>query len=180
MDRKKNYKKGIDIASNRKKRSRASADLGRERKRIALQKLRSNTCKEHAVETKPDSCEKKYTGSAKEKLIAFYTDHNQSKLGDVDKTLAKYAGKEEQLFMNLAKRYDASPSIFGDAPTTETGAFKSNSNANNTFSSVASTRAIGFGSFSQTSKGKRSTITSLKSYTEELRASSASEDMECD
>lgn len=46
-------------------------------------------------------------------LVSFYQTHNPAKLGEVDKTLTKYAGKEEQLFINLAKKYNVDPAQFG-------------------------------------------------------------------
>ncbi len=46
-------------------------------------------------------------------LITFYQTHNPSKVGEVDKALAKYAGKEEQMFLNLSKKYNVDPSMFG-------------------------------------------------------------------
>jgi hypothetical protein len=47
----------------------------------------------------------KYMGSASEKLIQFYNNHNRSKLDYADPTLKKHALKEEELFKNLAKQY---------------------------------------------------------------------------
>ena len=46
-------------------------------------------------------------------LYEFYKTHNPTKVNEVDKLIAKYAGKEEQLFANLAKKYNIDPSIFG-------------------------------------------------------------------
>jgi len=46
-------------------------------------------------------------------LVSFYQSKNPSKINDVDKVLMKYAGKEEQLFINLAKKYNLDPSMFG-------------------------------------------------------------------
>ncbi|KAL7553465.1 hypothetical protein ACHAWF_016746 [Thalassiosira exigua] len=46
-------------------------------------------------------------------LVSFYQQHNPSKMNDIDKVLTKYAGKEEQLFVNLAKKYNLDPSMFG-------------------------------------------------------------------
>ncbi|GFH51820.1 hypothetical protein CTEN210_08296 [Chaetoceros tenuissimus] len=51
--------------------------------------------------------------TAREHLTLFYQQKNPSKIGDVDKLLAKYAGKEEQLLANLAKKYNISPATFG-------------------------------------------------------------------
>ena len=36
-----------------------------------------------------------------------------AKIAEVDKLLAKYHGQEEQLFRNLAKKYNLNPSVFG-------------------------------------------------------------------
>lgn len=46
-------------------------------------------------------------------LTSFYTTRNPAKLAEVDKTLAKYAGREQLLFLNLAKKYNVDPSDFG-------------------------------------------------------------------
>lgn len=48
-------------------------------------------------------------------LQEFYQTHNPAKLTEIDKVLEMYAGKEEQLFLNLAKKYNVHPSIFGIA-----------------------------------------------------------------
>ena len=39
------------------------------------------------------------------KLVAFYTQHNPSKLRDVDKVLARYRGQEKHLFEDLERKY---------------------------------------------------------------------------
>merc|ERR1719253_155029 len=41
----------------------------------------------------------------RELVIAFYTHHNPTKLGNVDQIMAKYAGKETQLVKNWEKKY---------------------------------------------------------------------------
>ena len=46
--------------------------------------------------------------SHRERLVAFYTKHNPSKLGTVDKTLAKFKGREDVLFQKLADKYEPS------------------------------------------------------------------------
>jgi|AntRauTorckE5430_2_1112549.scaffolds.fasta_scaffold03647_2 hypothetical protein len=51
--------------------------------------------------------------TAREILVAFYQQRNPSKISEVDKLLAKYAGKEELLLRNLAKKYNLNPSLFG-------------------------------------------------------------------
>ncbi len=48
-------------------------------------------------------------------LASFYQKHNPNKLDEVDTLLNKYAGREEQLFLNLARKYNLDPSIFGVA-----------------------------------------------------------------
>jgi hypothetical protein len=42
-----------------------------------------------------------------ERLIALYSVHNPEKLADVDRTVAKYASKEDKLLKKLAKKYGA-------------------------------------------------------------------------
>eukprot|EP00555_Chaetoceros_dichaeta_P015495 CAMPEP_0198274958 /NCGR_PEP_ID=MMETSP1447-20131203/62563_1 /TAXON_ID=420782 /ORGANISM="Chaetoceros dichaeta, Strain CCMP1751" /LENGTH=767 /DNA_ID=CAMNT_0043969465 /DNA_START=233 /DNA_END=2536 /DNA_ORIENTATION=+ len=51
--------------------------------------------------------------SARELLLAFYQQHNPTKVSEVDKVLVKYAGQEEQMFRNLAKKYNVDPTLFG-------------------------------------------------------------------
>lgn len=62
-------------------------------------------------------------------LYEFYKTYNPTKVNEVDKLMAKYAGNEEQLFSNLAKKYNKDPSIFGisatQTPTNTTPAFGS-------------------------------------------------------
>jgi hypothetical protein len=52
-------------------------------------------------------------GNPRETLLAFYNQHNPSKVAEVDRLLAKYQGKEDQMFRNLAKKYNLDPSTFG-------------------------------------------------------------------
>merc|ERR1712238_529739 len=49
----------------------------------------------------------------REILTAFYQEYNPTKVSEVDKLLNKYNGNEEQMFRNLAKKYNVDPSIFG-------------------------------------------------------------------
>ena len=49
----------------------------------------------------------------RELLTAFYQQQNPQKLGEIDKVLQKYQGNEDQLFRNLAKKYNLDPSVFG-------------------------------------------------------------------
>lgn len=62
-------------------------------------------------------------------LYEFYKTYNPTKVNEVDKLLTKYTGNEEQLFANLAKKYNKDPSIFGitatQTPTNVTPAFGS-------------------------------------------------------
>jgi len=58
-------------------------------------------------------------------LMQFYQQYNPSKLGEVDKVLTKYKGKEEQLFRNLAKKYNLDASAFGLPPAPAVGGFGS-------------------------------------------------------
>jgi len=46
-------------------------------------------------------------------LVSFYQTKDPSKLSSVDKILTKYAGNEEKLFLNLAKKYNLDPKEFG-------------------------------------------------------------------
>jgi hypothetical protein len=54
-------------------------------------------------------------------LVAFYQNHNPSKVGEVDKALAKYQGREELMFLNLAKKYNVDPAQFGIQQQQATG-----------------------------------------------------------
>ena len=65
--------------------------------------------------------------SAKEILTSFYQQHNPSKIDEIDKLLQKYAGNEEQLFRNLAKKYNMDPSIFGVTNNAPAASFGSQS-----------------------------------------------------
>ena len=53
--------------------------------------------------------------TARDLLLQFYQEKNPSKVTEIDKVLAKYSGKEEQMFRNLAKKYQLDPSVFGIA-----------------------------------------------------------------
>ncbi|KAF0699301.1 Aste57867_10143 [Aphanomyces stellatus] len=48
------------------------------------------------------------------RLRAFYEKYNPEKVGEAEKTLAKYAGKEKQLFEALVKKYGPEPGDEGD------------------------------------------------------------------
>jgi hypothetical protein len=61
------------------------------------------------------------SGSARDRLVSFYRQHNPSKVEEVDKLLTKYQGNEEQLFRNLAKRYNLDPAVFGLPSTPSLG-----------------------------------------------------------
>ena len=145
--------------------------------------------------------EGKYTGSAREKLIQFYTDYNPLKVESVDKTLEKYVSKEEALFNNLAKRYNVQPAVSGIGVSStafvssEGGAFALYAGGTHTtFGSLATPKdkaqSRGFelgrgtwcdGVMVQPHK-RRTTITSLKTHADDLRASSDCDsdvDMEC-
>ena len=101
--------------------------------------------------------------TAREILFAFYQQRNPSKISEVDKLLTKYAGKEEQLLRNLAKKYNLDPSLFGlsAAPTSAFGA-SSPIGQSGAFGQAAPTPAgggfggvapsSGFTSFGQTSQ----------------------------
>eukprot|EP00978_Attheya_sp_CCMP212_P039637 scaffold207977_cov55-Attheya_sp.AAC.1 len=57
---------------------------------------------------------KKFGGrTPREMLVAVYQQYNPAKVSEVDKLLAKYKNKEEHLFINLAKKYNLDPSMFG-------------------------------------------------------------------
>lgn len=45
----------------------------------------------------------------KERLLAFYSHYDPSKVADVDKLISKYAGKEDALFRALTKKYGPEP-----------------------------------------------------------------------
>lgn len=59
--------------------------------------------------------------SPRDMLVAFYQNHNPSKVGEVDKALAKYQGREELMFLNLAKKYNVDPAQFGIQQQQATG-----------------------------------------------------------
>ena len=55
------------------------------------------------------------------KLVAFYEKHNPAKLDSIDATLAKYAGRESELFEALRAKYEAPAAVEekSDAPSIE-------------------------------------------------------------
>ena len=63
--------------------------------------------------------------SAREMLTAFYQEKNPSKLSEVDRNLAKYYGKEEDLFRNLAKKYNVPLAAFGLSEAPQASGFGS-------------------------------------------------------
>jgi hypothetical protein len=89
-------------------------------------------------------------------LVSYYQTHNPSKLNEVDTLLNKYAGREEQLFLNLAKKYNLDPSMFGivaprpaaTTPSTGTMTFGSPAPMGNTSVFGSAPTAVGFGSAS--------------------------------
>lgn len=94
----------------------------------------------------------------REMLTQFYQQKNPSKLGEIDKVLAKYQGKEEQLFRNLAKKYQLDPSVFGLSSAPASAAFGSPSSAPTMFGQ-ASNLSGGASPFGQsTSFGQPSTM----------------------
>ncbi|KAL3815591.1 hypothetical protein ACHAXA_001570 [Cyclostephanos tholiformis] len=201
-----NFKKGINAYENRKYRSLINEDRRRDdkEKALALHRTEVNN-KSSDSENNPGSTRgKKYTGNVREKLIQFYKDHNPSKLASVDMTLEKYAFKEEELFQNLAKRYNVDPMLFGvgesssftNSPRVAFASYAGGSGSHTTFGTLATPKAkarshgfgFGGGSFKQSLKDnhnskKRTTITSLKTYGDVLRATGGSDsddNMECD
>lgn len=201
--RKVNFKRSIDAKENRNHRSSISKARRRNDRERVLALNRTNVNEESSdSENNPGSNRgKKYTGSAREKLIQFYKDHNPSKLNCVDGTLEKYATREEELFKNLAKRYSVDPVLLGvgESSTKFTSsprmAFTSYAIGGHTsFGALANPKAraqsygFGFGSCKQAPSDnfgskRRTTITSLKTHSDEPRApgdSDSDDNMECD
>ena len=50
----------------------------------------------------------------REKVLVIYQQHNPSKLTDVDKLLAKYAGKEDEMYQKICKKYGVAPLARGE------------------------------------------------------------------
>jgi len=76
--------------------------------------------------------------SVREILLGFYQQYNPNKVAEVDKVLQKYAGQEEQLFRNLAKKYNIDPSMFGisisnNSTLTSTAGFSGSSTLSSPF-----------------------------------------------
>jgi hypothetical protein len=88
--------------------------------------------------------------SAKEILTSFYQQHNPSKIDEIDKLLQKYAGNEEQLFRNLAKKYNMDPSMFGVTSNAPAPSFGSQS-AFGQPSTPATSSGFGSSAFGQSS-----------------------------
>ena len=70
--RKHNYKRGINSAENRQRRSQLSKDLGINKKSAAIQKLRSASPSVFGANVAATLTAKVYTGTAREMLVAFY------------------------------------------------------------------------------------------------------------
>lgn len=176
--RRTSFKKGINAQENRKRRSKTSRDLGNVKKKTKINNHRNKTNTIESAGSKP-AIDKIYTGTTKEKMVAFYKDHNPAKLGNVDKSLTKYAGKEEQLLHNLAKRYGIDPKLLGVGALSLNagsgaglfGSLASTSNASS-FGAIASAKGWsgGFKTSGGSSTGQgRKTITSLKTLSAEPR-----------
>ena len=84
---------------------------------------------------------------AKTRLIRFYEAHNPAKISSVDAALAKYAGKERDLFLNLEKKYGVKSGFdFGGGGAA----------ASSTFGNLGSTKGAaqsGFGAFTTPATG---------------------------
>jgi len=91
--------------------------------------------------------------SARDLLHQFYQEKNPSKVAEVDKLLAKYSGKEEQMFRNLAKKYQLDPSVFGIAPGAPTSTSGFGSPAATPGFGQPSTMGTGASPFGQNSGG---------------------------
>jgi hypothetical protein len=81
-----------------------------------------------APSLQPPGAQQTFQGrTAREMLVSFYQQKNPSKVAEVDKLLGKYRGNEEQMFRNLAKKYQLDPSVFGlpAAPPAPAGGFGS-------------------------------------------------------
>jgi len=68
----------------------------------------------------PDARSQQQTSSArcpKEVLVPFYTVYDPSKIADVDAIIAKYEGREEEMYRYIAVKYKVKPSIFGLSST---------------------------------------------------------------
>lgn len=109
--------------------------------------------------------------TAREILIAFYQQRNPSKVSEVDKLLAKYAGNEEQLLRNLAKKYSLDPSYFGLSSTSVpvfgsasiVGQSQPFGQTNQSSSGSAAFGTTGFGSLAQSVQGNTGGFGSLQS-----------------
>ena len=72
----------------------------------------------------PAGVPRTYLGkSARDLLTAFYQEKNPSKVSEVDNLLAKYLGREDTMFLSLAKKYKLSPSVFGITEAAPMGGF---------------------------------------------------------
>mmetsp|Transcript_10312 Transcript_10312/g.15211 ORF Transcript_10312/g.15211 Transcript_10312/m.15211 type:complete len:636 (-) Transcript_10312:87-1994(-) len=79
-------------------------------------------------------------------LVSFYQQYNPSKIAEVDKLLAKYTGQEEQLFRNLARKYNLDPSMFGISGAAAAAPAASQTSSPSAFGSPSPTRgSTGFG-----------------------------------
>lgn len=81
--------------------------------------------------------------TARDLLLQFYQEKNPSKVAEVDKLLTKYHGNEEQMFRNLAKKYQLDCSVFGISSSAPNPGFGSPPVANPAFGQAS---AMGGGS----------------------------------
>jgi Ca2+-binding EF-hand superfamily protein len=81
--------------------------------------------------------------TARDLLLQFYQEKNPSKVAEVDKLLTKYRGNEEQMFRNLAKKYQLDCSVFGISSSAPNPGFGSPTVANPAFGQAS---AMGGGS----------------------------------
>ena len=105
----------------------------------------------------------------KELLTAFYREKNPSKVDEVDKLLAKYKGREEKLFINLANKYKMNPAMFGVKNVSTTGSSFGQASplgGNSNFAAMstpgstpfgANSTSNGFGTFGFSAAQKQST-----------------------
>lgn len=93
--RRPDYKKRLDAKVNRQRRTTASL-----KRRGGLRRQQKvSTGRRTAVKAGSASAQ----APARVALIAFYEEHNPSKLSSVDETLARYKGKEESCSRHSAK-----------------------------------------------------------------------------
>eukprot|EP00929_Paragymnodinium_shiwhaense_P038897 TRINITY_DN20488_c1_g2_i1.p1 TRINITY_DN20488_c1_g2~~TRINITY_DN20488_c1_g2_i1.p1 ORF type:complete len:2317 (+),score=571.89 TRINITY_DN20488_c1_g2_i1:93-7043(+) len=81
----------------------------------------------------------------RDRIKVVYTQHNPSKLGEVDNLLTKNAGKEHELYLRVCKKYNVTPQAQYTAPASEAGAATATAAAGGLFGAASTPGAASSG-----------------------------------